>query len=82
MAQVLIRNIEEDVKTLLKQRAMRHGQSMEEEVRQILRDAVMSGTPLPIKLGSRIAERFSCIGLESDLPEMHGEPGYPMDFES
>ena len=40
MAQVIVRNIEDDVKAGLKQRATFHGWSMEEEVRQILRRAV------------------------------------------
>ena len=40
MAQVVDRNIEDDVKARLKQRATQHGWSMEEEVRHILRKAV------------------------------------------
>jgi antitoxin FitA len=40
MAQFLVRHLEEDVKARLKRRAARHGRSMEEEVRDILRDAV------------------------------------------
>ena len=39
MAQILVRNIEQDVKTRLQRRAQRHGRSMEEEVREILRNA-------------------------------------------
>jgi hypothetical protein len=37
MAQVIVRNIEDDVKAGLKTRATQHGWSMEEEIRQILR---------------------------------------------
>ena len=40
MAQFVVRNLEEDVKIRLKRRAARHGRSMEDEVRDILRDAV------------------------------------------
>lgn len=40
MAQVIVRNIEAEVKAGLKQRATQHGWHMEEEVRQILRNAV------------------------------------------
>ena len=40
MAQFIVRNLENDVKVRLKRRAARHGRSMEEEVRHILRDAV------------------------------------------
>ncbi len=59
MAQVIVRNIEEDVKAGLKARASAHGWSMEKEVRQILRRAVSTqGQPRP-KLGSCIAARFA-----------------------
>ncbi len=40
MAQFIVRNLEDDVKARLKRRAARHGRSMEEEARHILRDAV------------------------------------------
>jgi plasmid stability protein len=38
--QFVVRHLEEDVKARLGRRAARHGRSMEEEVRDILRDAV------------------------------------------
>ncbi len=71
MAQVIVRNIEIEVKTVLKQRAAQHGWSMEEEVRQILRSAVSLAEPVPGKLGSRIAKRFADVGLLEPLPELH-----------
>ena len=39
MAQLLVRNIEQSVKARLRRRAKQHGRSMEEEVRDILRNA-------------------------------------------
>lgn len=39
MANLTVRNVEEDTKQRLRLRAARHGRSMEEEVRSILRDA-------------------------------------------
>ena len=45
MAQFTVRNIEEDLKVSLKQRAARHGCSLEEEVRRILRTAVRPMRP-------------------------------------
>ena len=39
-AQIIIRNIEPAVKALLKRRAKRHGRTLPEEIRTILRDAV------------------------------------------
>ena len=40
MAQIVVRKLEESVKTRLQRRARRNGRSMEEEVRDILRNAV------------------------------------------
>ena len=37
MAQLIVRNLEDAVKRKLKRRAARHGRSMEEEIRDILR---------------------------------------------
>ena len=80
MAQVIVRNIEDDVKAGLKQRALQHGWSMEEEVRQILRQAVRQVGPPRAGLGSRIAARCAGIGLTEPLPELRGEAARPMDL--
>ena len=72
MAQVIVRELEEIVKQGLKRRAARHGRSMEEEVREILRNAVREEETSPTRLGSRIAARFSGKGLETELPELRG----------
>lgn len=73
MAQVIVRNIDDDIKAGLKQRASQHGWSMEEEVRQILRRAVNEKAQTRTKLGSRIAARFSGAGLDEPLLDLHGE---------
>lgn len=78
MAQVIVRNLEDDVKAALKQRASRHGWSMEEEVRYILRRAVNDESGTTGKLGSRIAARFADVGLAEPLPELRGQPIAPM----
>lgn len=50
MAQLLVRNIEEDVVRELKLRAARNGRSAEEEHREILRGALrQSGPPVSLK---------------------------------
>ena len=80
MAQFIVRHLEDDVKARLKRRAERHGRSMEEEVRHILRDAIKEeNQPVP-KLGSRIAARFKKAGLTVDLPELHGQLAQSADF--
>ncbi|MBA2723944.1 MAG: toxin-antitoxin system [Methylibium sp.] len=81
MAQFTVRNLEEDVKTRLKRRAARHGFSMEEEVRQILRNAVNDEHVPAVELGSRIAARFAKTGLTQDLPELRGQAVQPLSFE-
>ena len=40
MARFIVRDLEDDVITRLKRRAVQHGRSMQEEVRHILRNAV------------------------------------------
>ena len=79
MAQLVVRNIEESVKTKLQRRAKRHGRSMEEEVREILRDATKDEAKSRKGLGTEIAELFRGIGLRpgeelEKLPEIHIEP--------
>lgn len=86
MAQFTVRNLEDDVKQRLQARAQRHGVSMEEEVRRILRQAVMSRAPgdAPVAgLGSRIAQRFAGMGLRDDeaLPELRGARVQPATFD-
>ncbi len=80
MAQVIVRNIEDEVKNSLKARASQHGWSMEEEVRQILRRAVSAEVQVRPKLGSRIAARFADVGLTEPLMELRGQSIEPMGF--
>jgi plasmid stability protein len=81
VAQLVVRELENDVKARLQRRAREHGRSMEEEVRSILRQAVASEDRSARGLGSRIAERFRGIGLTEDLPEFHGQPTRPATFD-
>lgn len=64
MAQLLVRNIENSVKTKLQRRAKRNGRSMEEEVREILRDATKEDDQHRGGLGTEIVELFRGIGLK------------------
>jgi plasmid stability protein len=80
MAQVIVRQLEEDVKARLKRRAERHGRSMEEEVREILRNAAREESRPVASLGSRIAARFRSTGLDADLPELRGQRPRPADL--
>jgi plasmid stability protein len=81
MAQFVVRHVDDDVAAKLKRRAKRHGRSMEEEVRHILRGAVREDHREVRKLGSRIAARFRTVGLTKDLPELHDQPARAAEFE-
>ena len=81
MAQILVRQLDDDTKTKLQQLARRHGRSTEEEVREILRSAVRSVDEPPTRLGSRIAARVDGGGLSQDIAELRGQPVQPAQFE-
>lgn len=66
MASITIRNLDESIKTDLRILAAQHGNSMEEEARQILKRALASNTS---GLGSKISQRFAALGgVELSLP--------------
>lgn len=81
MAQLVVRNLEDRVKARLQRQASRHGRSMEEEVREILRSAVRAEEGTPATLGSRIRSRFAGIGLRLDMPELRGHKPRPAVFK-
>ena len=72
MASLSVRKIDDDVYERLRIRAAKHGVSMEEEVRQILRRAVSA----PERLGDLALEYFGNDGVELELPSR--EPHEPM----
>jgi len=74
MAQIIVRDIDDDVKKRLQQRAAQHGRSMEAEVRDILRDAIKRDRKPRGGLGSEIADLFVGIGLKDseEIRELRG----------
>ena len=81
MAQILVRNIEDEVKTRLQRRAARHGLSMEQEVRDILRNAALAEDVPEVGLGTQISAMFREIGLTEPIEELRGYPVEPITFE-
>ena len=83
MAQLIVRNLEDDVRDKLKQLAGVHGRSMEEEVRAILREAVLRAELEPKDgLGTRISKRFKEYGLEpGEIKEQKGQAARPAEFK-
>lgn len=80
VAQVVVRQLEKDLKERLKRRAERHGRSVEAEIREILRNATAEKFTPIAKLGSRIAKRFRRTGLRVDLPELRGQTPRGVDL--
>ena len=81
MASLTIRNFDEDLKARLRLQAARHGCSMEQEVRDILRRAVQP-TPADSGFAERIHQRFA--GLEAEALPIPGRrparlPAMPED---
>ena len=90
MASLLVRNVPESVKDRLKRRAKKHGHSMEEEVRDILRRAAREpeSPPPPNQqqtpgdgLGTQIANLFRGIGLDRPIKEFRGFTIKPPRFD-
>jgi plasmid stability protein len=80
MASLTIRDLDPEMKDRLRIRAARHGRSMEEEVRVILRSTLAEGTSSPVKLGTTIHHRFEALtGVDLELPprEPMREPPRP-----
>jgi len=80
MAQIVVRNLDDDIKQRLKKRAAKHGISMEAEVRLILANSLKEEKRSTLGLGSAIAERFRKTGLDEPLPELHGQTISSMDL--
>jgi plasmid stability protein len=82
MAQLLVRNIEDSVKTRLQRRAKRNGHSMEAEVRDILRAAVQKEERASAGgLGTEIAALFPKSGTDFLIEEFKGEDLEPPTFD-
>ena len=75
MANLSIRKLDDDTYRRLRIRAAQHGVSMEEEARQILKQAVA----LPERLGDLFLKHFGpANGVDLDLPPR--EPHEPLDL--
>jgi antitoxin FitA len=63
MATLTIRDLDDSLKLGLRMRAARHSRSMEEEARQILRQALQGDSPAPQQdLATRIRARVAAVG--------------------
>jgi plasmid stability protein len=81
MAQLVVRNLEDSVKARLQRRARRNGRSMEEEVRDILRNAAHESAKPSVGLGTEIAAMVRGTGLKFEVEEFRGHPVKPATFD-
>ena len=73
MASILIRQVDERTKRRLRTSAARHGRSMEEEARAILKGALATEKAQERNLAESIRRRFAALG-GVELPEVVREP--------
>lgn len=62
MGNLIIRNLDDRVKTEIRMRAARNGRSMEEEARRLLTAAVRTSARKEVGLGTAIRRRFAPLG--------------------
>lgn len=67
MAQLVVRDIKQDVKERLRRRAAEHGRSMEAEARMILTDAVKPPRRSIVAALGELADDVG--GIELDIPQ-------------
>jgi plasmid stability protein len=81
MPDITIRDLDPETEERLRLRAARHGRSMEEEAREILRSALAERASSPVRLGTAIHDRFRALGgVELELPPR--EPPRPQSSPS
>lgn len=84
MAQLLVRNLADDVKRKLRLRATQHGRSMEEEARRIIEAAVGGSETEVYGWASRLAAQFAESGFtesEAAAMELRGLAARSVEFE-
>jgi antitoxin FitA len=79
MSSITIRNLDDELKASLRLRAARHGLSMEQEVRNILKSALAAETSPAngMDFALRIVQRFQGLGADT-VPELQRVPPRPV----
>jgi plasmid stability protein len=83
MAQLIVRNLEDTVRDKLRELAERHGRSMEEEVRDILRTTVHARSEPVGSFSDRLADLFADLdvdGPQDDFDGIRGQSPREIDF--
>ena len=78
MASITVRNLDDDLKRRLRIRAAQHGRSMEQEARDILKEALDTERPVEEDLAGAIRARFAPLGgVDLELPPREPMPHPP-----
>ncbi|MGQ8776789.1 FitA-like ribbon-helix-helix domain-containing protein [Serratia sp. NA_112.1] len=81
MASITVRNLDDEVKELLRVSAAKNGHSMEEEARMILKQALVK-KPSRYGLGTRIHQHFAELGgVELEIPPRDKTPVRIVTFD-
>ncbi len=67
MTTLIIPDLDDELQSTLRNLAARHGHSMEEKARGILRQALAQPQP-PTPLGQRLVQRFRGVAMDLPLP--------------
>jgi antitoxin FitA len=85
LAQILIRKVDERVKSRIQRRAKRNGRSMEAEAREILTNASLAEEMSTVGFGTASVALFSGQGIGLDegeeILEWRGYPLEPIKFD-
>lgn len=73
MTDITISNLDDHIKSLLQKRADKHGHSLEEEAKEILRLALTENNEPTLNLATLIERRFAKFG-DFELAEIQREP--------
>lgn len=79
MSMLTVRSLDPEVKAKIRERAARHGRSMEAEVRAILAETVAADDE-PRGVADVIAAHFSGVDVELELPDRSGAPQRPVEL--
>jgi plasmid stability protein len=81
MSMLTVRDLDPEVKEKLRQRAARHGRSMEAEARLILAAAVEAADE-PVDLVGSIRKHFAGTRIELELPDRKSAVQRPIAFDA
>jgi plasmid stability protein len=80
MGMLTVRDLDPEVKEKLRQRAARHGRSMEAEARLILAAAVEADEP--VDLVASIRKHFAGTRIQLELPDRKSAVQRPIAFDA